>query len=142
MTDQTQETPNETPEEQPTGQPTNKTQTEGSGLAPNVAGALCYVLGLITGIIFLLIEKDNKFIRFHAIQSILFSIAIWTINFIVTTFILASLFSGAFAIAGLLSSAITILFVVIWVMLMVKAYNNEEWELPIIGKIAKNSANK
>jgi len=42
----------------------------GTGLQQNVAGLLCYVLGWITGIIFLVIEKDNKFIRFHAVQSI------------------------------------------------------------------------
>src|SRR5918992_897204 len=44
--------------------------TSSSGLAPNVAGALAYVLGIITGVIFLVIEKENRFVRFHAAQSI------------------------------------------------------------------------
>ncbi|MBL7684970.1 MAG: hypothetical protein JNK65_02915, partial [Deltaproteobacteria bacterium] len=42
----------------------------GSGLAPNVASLLCYVCSFVTGIIFLLIEKDNKDVRFHAWQAI------------------------------------------------------------------------
>ena len=139
MAEETQ-APEEQPQEQP--QPQQTKQGGSSGLAPNVAGTLCYVLGLITGVIFLLIEKDNKFVRFHAMQSILFSVAVWLINFVVTSLLVATLFTGGFAAFGLLTTGLTVLYIVLWVMLMVKAYNNQEWELPIIGKIAKGLANK
>src|SRR5690625_106945 len=60
------------------------TQQTASGLDENVAGMLTYPLGALTGIIFLLIEKDNNFVKFHAIQSIIFSIAYFIITFIIT----------------------------------------------------------
>lgn len=131
---QTEETP-QTPQAAPA-------KKGGSGLAPNIAGLLCYVLGLITGIIFLLIEKDNKFVKFHAIQSIIFSLTAYVVNFVLTTLLVRSLFTGGFSVISLLSTGFSILILVLWVMLMYKAYNNEEWELPLIGGIAKNMANK
>src|SRR4030066_891539 len=74
------------------------------GLEPNIAGLLCYVLGWITGIIFFLLEKENKFVRFHAIQSIItfgaftllsiiFSIFMW-IPYIGLLFLVISILSG------------------------------------------------
>lgn len=115
-----------------------------SGLEPNVAGLLSYVLGFVTGIIFLLIEKDNKFIKFHAVQSILFSAAVFILNFIVNALVVPIIFSGLSGLAflGLLSTGLTLAFFVLWIMLMIKAYQNQEWELPIIGKIAKDYAKK
>lgn len=53
-----------------------------SGMTPNVSGALCYLLGLITGIIFLFIEKENKFIRYHAFQSIFLWAGLVVIGFV------------------------------------------------------------
>ena len=87
-----------------------------SGLEQNVAGALCYVAGFVTGIVFLLIEKDNKFVRFHAMQSI-----IWSIVAIIVDFI---------PIIG------WILVIVSWVYLIYKAYKNEYFKLPVIGDLA------
>jgi len=129
---------NETPQEQPA----TKAPAKDSGLAPNIAGALCYALGFISGIIFLLIEKDNKFVKFHAIQSILISVVAYAINFIVMGLLFSSMMTGGFALFGLLSSGLNVLFIVVWIMLMVKAYSNEEWQIPIIGKIAKDAASK
>ena len=53
-----------------------------SGMQANVAGLLCYLLGVITGIIFILIEKENKFVRFHAMQSIIVFGGLFVINMI------------------------------------------------------------
>lgn len=136
--EQNQEQP-EQPEQAPTPAPK---AASGSGMEKNVAGALCYVLGFITGIIFLLIEKDNKFVKFHAIQSIIFSIAVYAINFLVVGILFTSMMAGGLALFGLLSTGLTILYVVLWVMLMVKAYNGEEWQLPVIGGIAKSMSEK
>lgn len=114
-------------------------QKSGTGLAPNVAGALCYIF--IIGIIFLIIEKDNKFIKFHAIQSILFSVATWVLSILIGGFLFASLFSGL-GFLTLLMPVFYLGFFVVWVLLVIKAYGNEEWQLPVIGQIAKNAANK
>lgn len=140
--EQNQEEPKEQNQEEPQQPAQTPSSKSGSGLDKNIAGLLCYSLGPITGVIFLLIEKDNKFVKFHAIQSIIFSLAVFVINFIFTAVLFGSIFSGGFAMLGLISTGLIVLYVVLWIMLMYKAYNNEEWELPIIGSIAKNAVNK
>src|SRR5690625_6937371 len=70
------------------GQQINETKsvknTSESGLEQNIAGMLCYVAGFVTGIIFLLIEKENHFVRFHAFQSTIISSALLIVNIILT----------------------------------------------------------
>ncbi len=102
---------------------------------PNVAAALSYLIPPITGLVFFLMEKQNKFVRFHAIQSVLFGIAAyaaWKISqmliFVFIGYIIEPIVSiGSF---------------VLWLFLIWKAYNNVEYELPYLGKIAKDQANK
>ena len=98
------------------------------GLDPQVAGALAYALGWITGAAFLLIEPSNKFVRFHALQSVIvfggLSIA-WFVA-------MALGFIGwlfAFLIIPWLS-------VILWLLLMFKAYRGERFKLPFAGEIA------
>lgn len=100
----------------------------GAGLAPNIAGALCYLGGFITGIVFLLVEKENRFVRFHAMQSIVVSVAL-----IVVSIILGFIPILGWAVGLLLNLA----GIVLWVMLMIKAFQGEEWEVPFVGKIAR-----
>ncbi len=104
--------------------------TTTGGLTSNVAGLLCYVLGFITGILFLVLEPFNKdpFVRFHAFQSIFFNIA-W---------IVLSVASGIIPFVGwLLSIFIWLGGLALWVVLMVQAYQNKKWKLPVIGDIAE-----
>ena len=72
------------------------------GLDENVASAACYVLGWLTGIIFLLVEKDNKTVRFHAMQSVLtflpLMIIIWIIGAILTALFFTAMGVGGFGI--------------------------------------------
>jgi uncharacterized membrane protein len=108
-----------------------------TSLEPNVAGLLCYVLGWITGLVFILIEKENKFVRFHAMQSIVtfgaFS-ALWIPFYIFSRLdILAILF-------GILQVIIGVLVFVLWIVLMVKAYQGERFKLPIAGDIAEKNS--
>jgi uncharacterized membrane protein len=92
------------------------------GLDENIAGLLCYVLGWISGFAFLLLEKDNKFVRFHAIQScIVFGIAT----------VLLILFNLTVWVLGII---IWILTVLIWIFLMVKAYQGERYKLKWVGE--------
>ena len=109
--------------------------TTASGLAQNVAGALAYLLGPITGIIFLVVEKENRFVRFHAMQSTVLSIA-WIIVSVCLSFFTAVPVLGW--IVGLLTSLVLGLAgFILWLVLMWKAYQGEEWELPIVGPFAR-----
>ena len=115
------------------------TKKTGSGLEPNVAALLAYLFLLIGGIVFILIEKDNKFVRFAAMQSIILGGA-WAVLWMVIPFLIGTIAiatGGIGALLGLLLPLIGLAFLIIWIMLMVKAYQNQEWELPIIGKIAR-----
>lgn len=115
------------------------------GMTPNVAGALAYVLGFITGVIFLVADpfKNDKFVRFHAFQSIFFSagmFAFWIVWTILGT-ILGAITLG---IIGLLMAVIGLVIALavfgFWIFLMYKAYNNEQYMIPFIGELAKKQA--
>jgi len=98
------------------------------GLEQNVAGLLCYVVGWITGLIFFLMEKDNKFVRFHAMQSILVFGGLTVISIIV----------GIIPFLGwLISSLLSVLALVLWILLMIKAYQNVWYKLPWVGDLAE-----
>jgi uncharacterized membrane protein/ribosomal protein L40E len=108
-----------------------------TSLEPNVAGLLCYLGIWITGLIFILIEKENKFVRFHAMQSIVtfgaFTV-LWIPFYILRGLdILAVLFGVFQAIIGILAF-------VLWIVLMVKAYHGERYKLPIAGDIAEKNS--
>lgn len=104
----------------------------GTGLDSNVAGLLCYVLGWITGLIFLLIEKDDDFVRFHAAQSIVVFGGLTIVQIIFSVFI--------FAVPGLwfFYWIIGLVGLALWILLIVKAYQGEEYHLPVAGDIADN----
>ena len=105
------------------------TEKTASGLDPNVAAALSYALGWITGILFLLTEPANTFVRFHAMQS--------TIVF------------GALSVACVLLQVVPLLGMlvafglviplsaVLWLLLMFKAYQGERFKLPFAGDMAE-----
>ena len=103
------------------------------GLNQNVAGLLCYVLGFITGIIFLIIEKENKFVRFHAMQSLVTFLPLSIISYIVGIIPF---------IGGILTFVIGILQLILWIVLMYNAYKNEWFKLPVTGDIAEQQISK
>ncbi len=106
------------------GSDLGKTST---GIQPNVAGLLSYVLGLITGLIFFLIEKENKFVRFHAMQSIIASAALFVAGFVLAFIpVLGWIVGMLLNLAGL----------VLWIVCMVKAYQGEWFRIPVVGEIA------
>ena len=104
------------------------------GLEPNVAGLLCYVLGWITGLIFLLLAKEDKFVRFHALQSIVTFGAFTVLITIFSVFSNIRYVGGLFEVLTILSS---ILAFVVWIVLMVKAYQGEKYKLAVAGDIAE-----
>ena len=97
-----------------------------TGLEENVAGLLCYVLGWITGIIFLIIEPTNKFVRFHAFQSIIV-FAILTVANIIFTWIHIGWIIG-------------IIGFILWIVLMVMAVQGKKYKLPWAGNLAEKWA--
>jgi uncharacterized membrane protein len=108
----------------------------GTGLAPNLAGALAYLLGPITGILFLVLEKTNSFVRFHAMQSTV----LW-VGWVIVSIAL-SVLSGVVPVIGwifglILSIVMSIGGFILWLVLMFKAYQGEEWELPVVGPFAR-----
>jgi uncharacterized membrane protein len=117
----------------------------GQPMATNVAGALAYLAGFITGIIFMAIEpyKSNSFIRFHAFQSIFFNVAwfaFWMVWMVISA-ILTPLTAGIF---GLIALPIMLILSLVglgtWLFLMYQAYQQKLFRLPIIGKFAAQQA--
>jgi uncharacterized membrane protein len=110
----------------------------GSGLAVNVAGALAYLLGPITGVLFLVIGK-SPFVRFHAAQSIGLFVA-WIVIWVVFSVVAAILgnIPGLGLVTGILMFVVWLGLAVggliLWILLMLRAYQNERWELPLIGE--------
>ena len=100
-----------------------------AGLRPNVAGTLAYALGWVSGLLFLLFGGKNRSVRFHALQSIFLfgglSVLGLLVGFIPT-------------IGAALGSALSLLALICWIFLMVKTYQNEQIELPVVGKLAKS----
>src|SRR5580692_10696393 len=117
----------------------------GAGLTPNVAGALAYLVGAITGILFLVIDpfKTDRFVRFHAFQSIFFNlawIAFWIVWMIVGL-MLGAISHGLFFIIQLpINLLVTVGGFCIWIYLMYSAYQWKTFQLPIIGPLAASQA--
>jgi uncharacterized membrane protein len=107
----------------------------------NVIAALTYLLGFITGIIFLYLEPYNQdeFIRFHARQSIGFSVAWFAIGVVFGVFI-AVLPHGLGALLNFILTLIDIALAVFWVVLMYKAYNGERYRIPELADIVDSIA--
>jgi uncharacterized membrane protein len=111
-----------------------------SALASNAAAALSYVLGLITGIIFLVLEpyKRDRFVRFHAMQSILFCAAAiaFSIAWSIIWGILFSISGSLIFIDVPLRLVISLGLFLFWLFVMYQAYSQREYRIPIIGAIA------
>jgi uncharacterized membrane protein len=117
-------------------------------LDPNVAAALSYLFFAFSGIGLLLIEKKDQFVRFHALQSVLFTMSwvviyfVWTILYLILSLLTAVVgFSGPLRAIGLVVNLLYLFFFGVWIALMVRAYRGERWKLPIIGDIAEKQLN-
>ena len=105
----------------------------------NVAGLLCYVVGWLTGLIFFLIDK-RPFVRFHAAQSIVVFGALHIIQILLTfLWVGGGLYhGGVLGIHFMLSSLVSLLTLLAWIVLMVMAYQGKRFEVPIAAGIAKS----
>lgn len=118
-----------------------------SGLTDNVAGLLCYfpLIGLFASIIFLVVEpyNRNRFIRFHAFQSLFLIGALFAfhIAWTIITGIVVTIIHSLVLLLIPISMLIFVAEVALFCWLMFKAYSNERWMLPVIGPLAEKQAN-
>lgn len=136
MTEQTH------PEQPPQEPPPDLSEMTSTGLDPRLAGLLCYILWPITGLIFLLIEKTNAVVRFHAAQSLVSGVAL------ILLFLVLTVLQIAFTVINwTLGSLVGIVWVLVWIgavalyiVLLIKGYSGEKWKLPTLGDMAERLA--
>lgn len=123
----------------PMGSTAGKSST---GLDANIAALVAYLFGWVSGLIFFLIEKESRFVRFHAMQSILLSVAIVALMIVVNIFgvVLALIRLGLLLV--LLWPIVGLAILAAWIFCMIKAYQGQEFKLPVIGDMAAKIVNK
>ena len=140
------------PPVQVSSQPPVQAGKSSTGLDENIAALLSYVFGWVSGLIFFLIEKDSRLVRFHAMQSLLFNvlvavvgIALWIVLFVV--FLVVSQVSGALAtLLSLVSLLVWGVFALAvfagFILCLVKAFQSQYFKLPVIGNFAEKFSAK
>ena len=103
------------------------------GITENLEALLCYALGWVSGLIFLLVEKDNAYVRFHALQSLVTFGVLHIASFVILIIPILGV---------LLSFLIGILCIVLWIVMMVKAYKGERYKLPVVGDFVEQQLGK
>ena len=141
----------------PGGSPPPASSSPLGGMDPKIAAAISYIW--IVGVVFFILEKENKFVRFHALQSILFGVAnsVIIILLAILAFVLTFVFGiGGAMVGGAMQSLVSLLIGLVWLLFWVigllmfaglifaavKAYQGQKFKLPIIGNIAENMVNK
>lgn len=114
----------------------------GTGLESNVAGALSYLLGPLTGVLFYVLEPEDAFVRFHAAQSTIVFGGLFVASLVLSVALTALAFVPvvgwiAAAVLGIASLAIGPIALVAWVFLMYKAYEGDEYEVPLVAPYAR-----
>lgn len=131
--------------QQPYGTPIpNPNGPTSMGMDANVAAGLSYLFSIVGGLIFYFGEKQNRFVRFHAMQSILFN-AFWIVLFIVLFTVQSFLYATVILIPlGFVFTCLTILLplalLAIWILVMVYAFQGKYYKLPVIGDYAEKYA--
>jgi uncharacterized membrane protein len=116
-----------------------KVEKTSTGLQENLAGLLCYVGVWVTGIIFLILEPNNRFVRFHAIQSI---VTFGGLSLISAIFNIMPGFWLFSAVATTVNVVLSVVSFILWIVLMVKAYQGVYYKLPVAGDISEQLLGK
>ena len=124
--------PDETPGKTPKTPRFPRTST---GLEANVAALLCYVGGWISGLVFLLLETENRFVRFHAIQSIAV-FGVFSVALIVLKNILGMIPAVGWIFSDIFGNIVWAIAIIFWLILMLMAYQGRRYKLPWAGNIA------
>jgi uncharacterized membrane protein len=132
--------------------PPVQTTKSSTGLDENIAALLSYIFGWVSGLIFFLIEKNSRLVRFHAMQAILLgataavgAIVLWVL-WILVTVVLAQIADilGTLAglVIGLLIFAFYLAVLVGWIVCLIKSYQGQYYKLPILGNFAEKFSTK
>jgi uncharacterized membrane protein len=108
----------------------------GMGLEPNIAAALSYVCGWVTGLVFYLMEKENNFVRFHAMQSIVTFGGLTALSIALN---LVTNIPGLGLLWWIGTPVLSIVGFVLWIICLLKAYQGERFHVPIAGDIAEKN---
>jgi len=117
----------------------NTAASSSTGLDPKLAAFLAYLFGIIGGIVFIVIEKDNRYVKFHAWQSVAFAVALFVawVAYSIIAAILGHIPVLGWLIDLVLGAAISIGGLVAWILLLIKSFSGEEYKLPFIGDFAE-----
>jgi len=140
------------PPVQISSQPPAQTAKSSTGLDENVAALLSYIFGWVSGLVFFLIEKDSRLVRFHAMQSLLFNVVVAVVA-IVLWVVLFVLFLVVGYISGLLATLLSVVSILVWlvfgvailagwVLCLIKAFQGQYFKLPVIGNFAEKFSAK
>ena len=119
--------------------------TTSMGMQPNVAAGVSYIFGWLSGLIFFLMEKQNKFVRFHAMQSICLGVLAAVLGFVYSFLVAGALATataapnaaaGGLGIMGMLFMLIWLAFFVVWVICLIQAFSGKWFKIPVIGDMA------
>jgi|ERR1700752_3594000 len=132
--------------------PPVQTTKSSTGLDENIAALLSYIFGWVSGLIFYLMEKDSRLVRFHAMQSILLNVLVGILVFVVWVVTVVFVIVGA-AVGDILGTLFTLLATLIWVVFgigaliavilcLVKAFQGQYFKLPLIGNLAEKFSTK
>ena len=132
--------------------PSGQVGKSSTGLDENIAALISYVFGWVSGLVFFLIEKDSKLVRFHAMQSILFcvlvavlGIALWVVTFLflLVGAMLPDIMGSLLALLGTFIWLIfSVALLIAWILCLVRAYQGQFFKLPVIGNMAEKIVNK
>ncbi|MGB8355480.1 MAG: hypothetical protein WCD79_16400 [Chthoniobacteraceae bacterium] len=127
---------------EPVTPPPSTPESGSSGIQPNLAAGLACIFSILGGVIFLVIEKKNAFVRFYAMQSIFLGGASLCIGFVLTVF--SVIFSHipilgwiVLLMVGIVNLLIGIGFFVVYIITIIKAFTGVEWEIPFLGPLAR-----
>src|SRR5713101_2634910 len=133
--------PSQPPPSPPSPGPETSAKSTSTGLPSNVAAAIACI-PLIGGIIFYILEKHDSFVRFYAMQSIIFGGAWFLFN--IASWVVYSVFGAIPGIGGILvffwaiiQALVHIAFLVVWIIATVKAFTGVRWDIPYIGPVAR-----
>ena len=113
-----------------------------TGLDPHVAAALAYLAGPFSGVLVLLAEQANTYVRFHAWQSVigLGSLGVLVACLMTLAFVSIVISSTAFTVLLYLGWAAWVAWIVLWVICLVRAFRGDTWKLPVAGELAERRA--
>lgn len=113
-----------------------------TGLEPAFAASLAYLAGPFSGILILLAERSNRFVRFHAWQALLGlgSLAVLAVGVLVCAFLGLFLSPRVFTTLYMLAGGLAVLWLAAWVFCLVKAFGGSAWKMPLFGEMAERRA--